>query len=114
VRFLSFFPPFYGSLTCFPLLFASNPLSFSLLTYILTPPTSPPFATVHVFESTPLSGGRSASYKLTSTVMLYLTKPIKPAAVGEGNQSEGEVQLGGSMTRQVRCFPPSFFSLRWY
>ncbi|BGP19351.1 hypothetical protein JCM10213_006857 [Rhodosporidiobolus nylandii] len=53
---------------------------------------------VHVFEST--ERGRTASYKLTSTVMLYMTKPLKAGQLEEGKSSEGEVQLGGSMTRQ--------------
>ncbi|GAA5873859.1 hypothetical protein JCM3774_000704 [Rhodotorula dairenensis] len=52
---------------------------------------------VHVFES--IERGRSAQYKLTSTVMLYMTKPVQ-AAASETNKGEGEVALGGSMTRQ--------------
>lgn len=54
---------------------------------------------VHVFESA--ERGRSAQYKLTSTVMLYMTKPVQ-AVASETNKGEGEVALGGSMTRQVR------------
>lgn len=53
---------------------------------------------VHVFEAA--ERGRSAQYKLTSTVMLYMTKPVQ-AAASETNKGEGEVALGGSMTRQV-------------
>ncbi|GAA5964541.1 hypothetical protein JCM8115_003914 [Rhodotorula mucilaginosa] len=52
---------------------------------------------VHVFEAA--ERGRSAQYKLTSTVMLYMTKPVQ-AAASETNKGEGEVALGGSMTRQ--------------
>ncbi|GAA5837979.1 hypothetical protein JCM11251_006815 [Rhodosporidiobolus azoricus] len=61
---------------------------------------------VHVFESS--ERGRTASYKLTSTVMLYMTKPLKkPAqAAQEGATSEGDVQLGGSMTRQHELSAP--------
>lgn len=54
---------------------------------------------MHVFEAA--ERGRSAQYKLTSTVMLYMTKPVQ-AAASETNKGEGEVALGGSMTRQVR------------
>ena len=57
------------------------------------------WGTVHVFEA--VERGRSAQYKLTSTVMLYMTKPVQ-AAASETNKGEGEVALGGSMTRQVR------------
>ncbi|GAA5866249.1 hypothetical protein JCM8547_007216 [Rhodosporidiobolus lusitaniae] len=65
---------------------------------------------VHVFESS--ERGRSASYKLTSTVMLYMTKPLLPGQQQqqqkeeEGKKSEGEVQLGGSMTRQHELTSP--------
>ncbi|GAA5928859.1 hypothetical protein JCM1841_001275 [Sporobolomyces salmonicolor] len=60
---------------------------------------------VHVFESTPR--GRTAHYKLTSTVMLYMTKPLKAGQEqGEGISSEGEVALGGSMTRQHELSAP--------
>ena len=59
---------------------------------------------LHVFECA--ERGRSAKYKLTSTVMLVLeagtkTKPeIKGAE--EETQGKGNVTLSGSMTRQVR------------
>ncbi|GAA5995662.1 F-actin-capping protein subunit beta [Rhodotorula paludigena] len=72
---------------------------------------------VHVFESssslpsTSSSSSSSASrtsshYKLTSTVMLHLEKPLRKeggqeSAGAEGARTEeGEVALGGSMTRQ--------------
>ncbi|GAA6021260.1 hypothetical protein JCM10207_002593 [Rhodosporidiobolus poonsookiae] len=54
---------------------------------------------VHVFEAS--ERGRTATYKLTSSVMLYMTKPLKAAQAQDGKStSEGEVALGGSMTRQ--------------
>ncbi|GAA6044041.1 hypothetical protein JCM8097_001385 [Rhodosporidiobolus ruineniae] len=56
---------------------------------------------VHVFESS--ERGRSASYKLTSTVMLYMAKLVVP---GQEQPVEGEVQLGGSMTRQHESTSP--------
>lgn len=67
---------------------------------------------MHVFESSvglPSSSSSSASsrtsahYKLTSTVMLYLRKPLLPESAKDagGGSEEGEVKLGGSMTRQV-------------
>ncbi|KPV72695.1 uncharacterized protein RHOBADRAFT_39298 [Rhodotorula graminis WP1] len=65
---------------------------------------------VHVFESSvglPSSSSSSSSssrtsahYKLTSTVMLYLSKPLVPAPDAGDRKEEGEVALGGSMTRQ--------------
>lgn len=71
---------------------------------------------IHVFEAS--ERGRSAHYKLTSTVMLQLvSKGLTPSASagaakvgggGEGKQATTEnVDLSGSMTRQVR-FPFSF------
>ena len=71
---------------------------------------------MHVFESSvglPTSSSSSSSrtsahYKLTSTVMLYLSKPLVPAQDAGERKEEGEVALGGSMTRQVRPdVPPS-------
>ncbi|GEM10936.1 WASH complex, F-actin capping protein, beta subunit [Rhodotorula toruloides] len=63
---------------------------------------------VHVFES--LERGRQCHYKLTSTVMLYMTKPLAVESElpgGEGKaQGEGEVALGGSMTRQHELSAP--------
>ncbi|GAA6063059.1 hypothetical protein JCM10212_003004 [Sporobolomyces blumeae] len=67
---------------------------------------------VHVFEATPR--GRTCSYKLTSTVMLYMTRPVaSPAADKDGGESgslagdgQGEVRLGGSMTRQHEVTAP--------
>ncbi|ORY66662.1 F-actin-capping protein subunit beta [Leucosporidium creatinivorum] len=56
---------------------------------------------VHVFEST--ERGRTAHYKLTSTIMLYLAKDIAP---GEETKGEGKVELGGSMTRQNELDAP--------
>ena len=48
--------------------------------------------------------GRSAKYKLTSTVMLVLETPTRAVPEGKGSegvQSNGGVTLSGSMTRQV-------------
>ncbi|GAA5993093.1 hypothetical protein JCM11641_003024, partial [Rhodosporidiobolus odoratus] len=61
---------------------------------------------VHVFEA--VERGRTAQYKLTSTVMLYMTKPLQPGQQPPSGQvsSEGEVQLGGSMTRQHELSAP--------
>ncbi|POY74734.1 hypothetical protein BMF94_2210 [Rhodotorula taiwanensis] len=60
-------------------------------------PSAASWDSVHVFEAA--ERGRSAQYKLTSTVMLYMSKPVQ-AAASETNKGEGEVSLGGSMTRQ--------------
>ncbi|GAA5991644.1 hypothetical protein JCM5350_002148, partial [Sporobolomyces pararoseus] len=62
---------------------------------------------VHVFESsasstnpsTSASSSRTCSYKLTSTVMLYMSKPITSSI-------QGDVNLGGSMTRQHEATAP--------
>ena len=65
-------------------------------------PSCPPLVlifAVHVFETS--ERGRTAHYKLTSTVMLYMVKGVPK---GEKAVVEGEVALGGSMTRQVRLF----------
>lgn len=59
---------------------------------------------VHVFEAS--ERGRQASYKLTSTVMLYLVKPL----AGNEDAKAGDVRLGGSMTRQVRVEGRDSFS----
>ncbi|KAJ3806053.1 F-actin-capping protein subunit beta [Lentinula lateritia] len=57
---------------------------------------------IHVFETA--ERGRQAHYKLTSTVMLQLTmkkKKDNEADGKEGWKRDGEVTLGGSMTRQT-------------
>ncbi|KAJ3778128.1 F-actin capping protein [Lentinula raphanica] len=56
---------------------------------------------IHVFETA--ERGRQAHYKLTSTVMLQLTiqSDDRKAEDKEGWKREGEVTLGGSMTRQT-------------
>ncbi|KAJ4494694.1 F-actin-capping protein subunit beta [Lentinula edodes] len=56
---------------------------------------------IHVFETA--ERGRQAHYKLTSTVMLQLTmkKKDNEADGKEGWKRNGEVTLGGSMTRQT-------------
>ncbi|KAJ3840837.1 F-actin capping protein [Lentinula raphanica] len=56
---------------------------------------------IHVFETA--ERGRQAHYKLTSTVMLQLTiqSDDRTAEDKEGWKREGEVTLGGSMTRQT-------------
>ena len=48
---------------------------------------------IHVFEAAERTRTRSAHYKLTSTVMLHLTRR---------KDALGDMELGGSMTRQVR------------
>lgn len=80
---------------------------------------------IHVFETA--ERGRQAHYKLTSTVMLQLvtrrTDDAQPNAVGNqekkgsdhGSKSSGEINLSGSMTRQVifkdfKLLPPSFLT----
>ncbi len=45
---------------------------------------------IHVFEA--IDRARTAHYKLTSTVILHL---------GTGNDSLGEMDLSGNMTRQI-------------
>lgn len=60
---------------------------------------------LHVFECQ--ERGRSAKYKLTSTVMLVLaTKTAAKAEKVEG-EGNGQVTLSGSMTRQVSPLPPT-------
>lgn len=68
---------------------------------------------IHVFETA--ERGRQAHYKLTSTVMLQLvtrrnedtqTHAVasqEKKASDHGSKSSGEVNLSGSMTRQVIC-----------
>jgi capping protein beta len=53
---------------------------------------------LHVFEAH--ERGRSAKYKLTSTVILVLNTNKEQAGRKEGDV--GDVSLSGSMTRQVR------------
>lgn len=58
-------------------------------------------ATVHVFETS--ERGRTAHYKLTSTVMLYMSKELSsPTDKTDTTTGTGGVTLGGNMTRQVR------------
>lgn len=87
-------------------------------------PTEPSgsWDSIHVFETA--ERGRQAHYKLTSTVMLHMINRSSGAAAtvsgsvtgleketknkeGEHDSHEakrdGEVNLSGSMTRQVRC-----------
>jgi capping protein beta len=54
---------------------------------------------LHVFECQ--ERGRSAKYKLTSTVMLVLKSKTASKSEGEGGKGKGDVALSGSMTRQV-------------
>ncbi|GAA6021179.1 hypothetical protein JCM11491_001597 [Sporobolomyces phaffii] len=79
---------------------------------------------VHVFESTSpatttgsASASRTCSYKLTSTVMLYMSKPLAgPTSTSTppsdqtrsspSRQTRGDVNLGGSMTRQHEVTAP--------
>lgn len=57
---------------------------------------------IHVFETSERS--RTAHYKVTSTVMLYMAQGVPPA---EGSAAKaGEVALGGSMTRQNEADAP--------
>lgn len=79
----------------------------------LTPSTpsepSGSWDSIHVFEVA--ERGRSAHYKLTSTVMLNLINRLSgemeagPDGKGEGWKHNGDVTLSGSMTRQVRLGP---------
>ncbi|GAA5883140.1 hypothetical protein JCM16303_006110 [Sporobolomyces ruberrimus] len=71
---------------------------------------------VHVFESSSSpsstsSSSRTCSYKLTSTVMLYMSKPITSTSSSSTTTSSsatqgGDVNLGGSMTRQHEATAP--------
>lgn len=83
----------------------SSPV-LALTTTSRTPPSLPALAStlhlcaipaVHVFETS--ERGRTSHYKLTSTVMLYMVKGVPKT---EKAIVEGDVALGGSMTRQVR------------
>lgn len=56
---------------------------------------------LHVFEAH--ERGRSAKYKLTSTVILVLNTNKDQAGRKEGDV--GDVSLSGSMTRQVGSVP---------
>jgi capping protein beta len=58
---------------------------------VLPSPSSGSWDSIHVFESH--ERGRTASYKLTSTVMLQL---VSKSAEGDEN-----VELAGSLTRQT-------------
>lgn len=69
---------------------------------------------LHVFEAAPDRAGRSASYKLTSTVMLSLGRQ-EGANAGAGSSSSssadgkptlGNVSLSGSLTRQSASDAP--------
>jgi len=55
---------------------------------------------LHVFECQ--ERGRSAKYKLTSTVMLVLKSKTAAQAEKVDGKGSGDVALSGSMTRQVR------------
>ncbi|CAO1635789.1 unnamed protein product [Parajaminaea phylloscopi] len=55
---------------------------------------------LHVFEATPDRSGRSASYKLTSTVMLSLGKRSQPGGADNDSQQQ-QFELAGSLTRQA-------------
>lgn len=65
---------------------------------------------LHVFECT--ERGRTAKYKLTSTVMLVLEAPTsasltdKSGAKVAGSSADGKVTLSGSMTRQAEVDYP--------
>lgn len=82
---------------------------------MLTPNTadapSGAWDSIHVFEAA--ERGRTAHYKLTSTIMLHLVTQTRVAADGNGSgiesgasgkAGEGEITLSGSMTRQVRSY----------
>lgn len=55
---------------------------------------------IHVVEVVEKSSGRSAHYKLTSTAMLWLQT---------NKQGSGTMNLGGSLTRQVRDVHTFYF-----
>ncbi|WVQ78553.1 hypothetical protein IAT38_000639 [Cryptococcus sp. DSM 104549] len=94
---------------------AGKEMSFAgvvLLKKTLTPPSTAPatsplgsWDSLHVFECH--ERGRSAKYKLTSTVMLVMeTKTLAKAPQVEGAQGDGGVTLSGSMTRQAEVDYP--------
>jgi len=75
-----------------------------LLKKVLAPSSSASgsWDSIHVFEAS--ERGRSAHYKLTSTVMLQLVSKNTPVTIKDSKQSspsEGSVDLSGSMTRQI-------------
>ena len=57
---------------------------------------------IHVVEVQEKSSGRSAHYKLTSTSMLWLQT---------NKARSGTMNLGGSLTRQVQNFFPTFLGI---
>lgn len=59
---------------------------------------------LHVFESH--ERGRSAKYKLTSTVMLVLETPTASHGDKVAGEARGKVTLSGSMTRQAEVDYP--------
>lgn len=63
------------------------------------PGTSGCWDSLHVFEVSERGGGRSASYNLTSTVMLSLGR--RENGNGTGNAQLGTLDLAGSLTRQT-------------
>ncbi|TDL19933.1 F-actin capping protein, beta subunit [Rickenella mellea] len=88
-----------------------------LMKKVLTPssPTEPSgsWDSIHVFEAS--ERGRTAHYKLTSTIMLQLVTRRSgngsgnekgKEADGDGRSSESEVNLSGSMTRQIEQDAP--------
>lgn len=71
---------------------------------------------IHVFETT--ERGRQAHYKLTSTIMLQLithrggdSEEERSGGRGDGWKREGEVNLSGSMTRQVSVYGRQSFGI---
>lgn len=78
------------------------PLFLQLLTAAALPSDGPhtgSWDSLHVFECQ--ERGRSAKYKLTSTVMLVLETKSTAMAEKVDGKAEGTVTLSGSMTRQV-------------
>lgn len=70
------------------------------------PGTSGCWDSLHVFEVSERGGGRSASYNLTSTVMLSLGRRENGGSSGSSSGSSSSGQLGtldlaGSLTRQT-------------
>lgn len=61
---------------------------------------------IHVFEAS--ERGRTAHYKLTSTVMLHIIagKTVIGKEGGDGASGEAKADLSGSLTRQVSSTPP--------
>ncbi|KAH8917611.1 F-actin capping protein beta subunit [Atractiella rhizophila] len=73
-----------------------------LIKKVTPSPADGSWDSIHVFESSSRADrSRVSHYKLTSTVMLHITRTPK-----EANGDEGDVTLSGSLTRQVEQDAP--------